>query len=130
MPKKTLYVKDADLPIWEAAEKILGEKSMSTFVVEALRAKLNNPRDGFLNILCANTGVPLRRAQFAVMFAPTDIVGGVMKPHYCSDLEALKTFLGALGLTGTAVAEIVAELGAKYSSSVRISLTEEKIALI
>ena len=73
MPKKTLYVKDADLPIWEAAEKILGEKSMSTFVVEALRAKLNNPRDGFLNILCANTGVPLRRAQFAVMFAPTDI---------------------------------------------------------
>ena len=53
-----------------------------------------------------------------------------MKPHYCSDLEALKTFLGALGLTGTAVAEIVAELGAKYSSSVRISLTEEKIALI
>lgn len=130
MPKKTLYVKETDLPIWDAAEKILGEKSMSTFVVEALREKLNNPRDGFLNILCSNPGVPLRRGQFAVMFAPIDISAGAMKPHYCSDLETLKRFLGELGLTGTAVAEIVAELGAKYSSSVRISLTEEKIALI
>ena len=41
MPKKTLYVRDADLPIWEAAEKMIGEKSMSTLVTEALREKLN-----------------------------------------------------------------------------------------
>lgn len=43
MPKKTLYVREADLPIWEAAQKTLGEKSMSTLVTEALLEKLRNP---------------------------------------------------------------------------------------
>ena len=40
MPQKTLYVRDADLPIWEAAQRQLGEKSMSTQVIEALQEKL------------------------------------------------------------------------------------------
>jgi hypothetical protein len=59
MPKRTLYVRDADLPIWEAAEKILGEKSMSMLVTEALREKLARPRDGFLHVLNSNPGTPL-----------------------------------------------------------------------
>jgi hypothetical protein len=42
MPQKTLYVRDADLPIWEAAQKHLGEKSMSTQVIEVLREKLSS----------------------------------------------------------------------------------------
>jgi hypothetical protein len=46
MPQKTLYVRDADLPIWEAAQKAMGQKSMSTFVIEALREKLST-RDGY-----------------------------------------------------------------------------------
>jgi hypothetical protein len=47
MPKKTLYIRDADLPIWEAAQKILGEKSMSTLVTEALLEKLQSPAIDF-----------------------------------------------------------------------------------
>jgi hypothetical protein len=32
MPNKTIYIKDADLPIWEKAQKELGESISSAFV--------------------------------------------------------------------------------------------------
>jgi hypothetical protein len=39
MPNKTLYVKDSDLPLWERAQKELGE-SVSSLFVECLRERL------------------------------------------------------------------------------------------
>lgn len=133
MPKKTLYVRESDLPIWDRAEKLFGEKSMSTVVTEALREKLGRPIDGFLNVLYANptVGGPggLQRIRsFAVMFAPLDKVGA-MKPHYCQGSEALKDFLRDLGLTAFAVAQMFEELQRQYSSSVRIALSPDKLKL-
>lgn len=96
---------------------------MSTVVTEALREKLGRPRDGFLNIVSFQLGT------FAVMFSPLDAAEAV-RPHSCSSLDTLKVFLGKLGVTDHAVRGIVKELGEKKSSSVRLSLTEEKIALI
>ena len=129
MAKKTLYVREADLPIWDAVEKMIGEKSMSQLVTEALREKLGRV-DGFLNVIRSSPGLPLPQSPFAVMFAPVDGPGGAMKPHYCSDLEDLKTFLANLGLTAPATDNIVAELNREYHSNIRLSLTQDKIALI
>lgn len=36
MPKKTLYVKDSDVPIWDRARAIAGDSGLSTLVIEAL----------------------------------------------------------------------------------------------
>jgi hypothetical protein len=130
MPQKTLYVRESDLPIWEAVEKMIGEKSMSMVVIEALREKLGKPVDGFLNIIRANPGIPLRNSQFAVMFTPVDSPGGAMHPHYCQNVDELKSFLAQLGLTVAATNNIMMELENEYHSNVRLSLLPDKIALI
>jgi hypothetical protein len=133
MPKKTLYIRDADLGIWEAIERVYGEKSMSELVTEALREKLGKGRDGFLHVLCSNprTGLETlpRVEQFAVMFGPTD-QDGPMQPRYCYSTESLRTLLGQLGLTDKAISNLIKELSEHNSSSVRVTLTESEIALI
>lgn len=133
MPKRTLYVRDADLPIWVAAERLYGEKSMSELVTEMLRDKVGSVRDGFLHVLYSNpkpTGGsgPRRIESFAVMFAPLD-QNGAMQPHYCYSLESLKQFLKTVGLTPRAIAQMLQELDVQYSSSVRVALPADRIAL-
>jgi hypothetical protein len=130
MPKKTVYVRDVDLPIWEAAEKIVGGRSMSMLVTEALRAKLANPIDGFLNILGSQAVKQSGLGEFAVMFAPIDGPGGAIKAHYCANLDELKAFLDQLGLTKRAIIENAEELQQRGCSAVRLSLTQDKIDLI
>lgn len=87
-------------------------------------------KDGFLSIKQSEPGVDTRLGEFAVMFAPTDFEGGAMKPHYCRTLDTMKTFLKELGLIDHAISEIVAELASTKAASLRLSLPEEKIALI
>jgi hypothetical protein len=41
MPNKTIYVKDSDLPIWDRAQKELGESVSSAFI-EYLKSRLEN----------------------------------------------------------------------------------------
>ena len=53
-----------------------------------------------------------------------------MQPRYCYSLTSLKTFLGQLGLTDKAISTMTKELNQHNSSSVRVTLTEDKIALI
>jgi hypothetical protein len=130
MPRRTLYVRDCDLPIWEAAEKTLGEKSMSTLVTEALLEKLGRPIDGFLNILGSQAVKQSGLGEFAVMFAPTNGPGGAVKPHYCANRDELKTFLDELGLTPAAITETVQELQRRGCSTSRLSLRQDKIDLI
>jgi hypothetical protein len=130
MPKKTLYIREADIPIWEAAEKMIGEKSMSTLVTEALREKLGERIDGFLNILASQAVKQTGLGEYAVMFAPLDGPGGALKAHYCSNRDDLKNFLGELGLTPRAITETIGELQQKGASAARLSLTRDKIELI
>lgn len=88
------------------------------------------PVDGFLNILRAEPGAETPLGQFAVFFAPLDLPGGAMKPHYCKDAEDLRRFLMMLGLTARAAARIVDETLAHGSSNERLSLVQGKIDLI
>lgn len=102
---------------------------MSTLFIEVLRQKVS-ARDGFLHVLNTQPESQSRLGQFVVWFAPTDIVGGAMKPHYCKGLDKLKTFLRDLGLTNRAITEVVVKTIATRSSSVRVSLPQDKIDLL
>lgn len=128
MPTKTIYIRDADLGTWEEAQRIYGEKSMSTLFVECLRERLN-ARDGLLHVLRADPATSTRLAQFAVMFGPTD-AGGPMKPHYCRGVDELERFLKKLGLTDRAIEKMAEEVGQTRSSSIRVALPQNKIDLI
>ena len=102
---------------------------MSTLVIEALQEKLGR-KDGFLNIIRSSPGIPLPNSQFAVMFAPVDGPGGAMKPRYCASIDGLKALLKLLGITDRAIAGIVDDLDKTYSANVRVTLTNDKLALI
>lgn len=43
MPNKTIYVRDEDLPVWDAAAAKAGEGNMSLYVVDALRRRQSEP---------------------------------------------------------------------------------------
>jgi hypothetical protein len=128
VPTKTIYIREADLGTWEEAQRVYGEKSMSTLFVECLKERLN-ARDGFLHVLRAEPGDSTRLAQFAVMFGPADS-GGPMKPHYCRGADELARFLKNLGLTERAIEKIGVEVAKTRSSSVRVALSQDKIDLI
>ena len=128
MPTKTIYVREADLPVWEEALRIHGEKSMSKLFVECLKKELKS-REGFLHVLRAEPGARTANAQFVVMFGPLD-ANGAMKPHYCKGIHQLKMFLGELGLAAPAVSGIAEEVVACRSSSVRVSLPQSRIDMI
>ena len=128
MPTKTIYIREADLGIWDEAQRIYGEKSMSMLFVECLNQKLQG-RDGFLHVLRAESGPSKRLGQFAIMFGPNDSPGA-MKPHYCRGIQELKKFLREIGLIDTATAEIVNGVTKTGSCSIRISLPQAKIDLI
>jgi hypothetical protein len=131
MPKKTLYIRDSDTPVWEAIEKLYGEKSMSELVTEALREKLGKGRDGFLHVLYSSPKQDQgqRAEQFAVMFGPVDSAGS-MYPRYCYGIESLKMLLDQIGITKPAIAAILKDLSTQSSTAIRVTLTEDKIALI
>jgi len=43
VPNKTIYVRDEDLPVWDAAAAAAGEGNLSLFVVDALRRRQSEP---------------------------------------------------------------------------------------
>jgi hypothetical protein len=128
MPQKTIYLSEADAALWDEIKARIGEKSMSTLFVEYLRKTLD-ARDGFLHVVRAERGGPLRQAPFAVMFAPLDAPGGFMQPHYCQGLADLTQFLQQLGLAKGASETIQSALKSQESVSERLTLTQDKIAL-
>lgn len=128
MPQKTIYLSEADAALWDEIKARIGEKSMSTLFVEYLR-KTTDARDGFLHVLLAQRGAPLKQAPFAVMFAPLETDGAFMQPHYCQGLVDLTRFLQQLGLTEKANESIKEALKSRESVSERLTLTRDKIAL-
>jgi hypothetical protein len=128
MPNKTIYVKDSDLPLWEAAQAKLGE-SMSTLFAEFLRQRIEAPVNGFVHVLRSDPD--RRRDAFAVMFAPMGPTGaaGWVKSHYVSTQTELRQFLTSLGFLAKAVAEVESELKNQGSASVSVSLPRKAIEL-
>jgi len=101
---------------------------MSTLFVEHLRKTLD-ARDGFLHVVRAEPGGPLKQAPFTVMFARLDAPGGFMQPHYCQGLADLTQFLRQLGLAKRASESIQSALKSRESVSERLTLTQDQIAL-
>jgi hypothetical protein len=130
MPSKTIYIRDADLPVWGRAQRIFGDKSMSTLFIEMLSEKLK-ARGGFLHVLSATPDTDPLVGQFAVIFNPVDQDAyGRGKPHFCRGLDELRGFLGELGLGRRAVAKLVDETLKTHSSSELVSLPQDRIDLI
>lgn len=128
MPQKTIYLSEADAVLWDEFKSSIGEKSMSRLFLEFLRKTLQT-RDGFLHVLRAEGGVPLKQALFAVMFAPLGDAGGRAQRHDCKGLADLVQFLHELGLTEKAIETIKGDLKDQASASVQWTLTQAKVAL-
>jgi hypothetical protein len=128
VPTKTIYIRDADLPVWERAQKIFGDKSMSKLFVEMLRERLG-ARGGFLHVLSTTPDRSPDGGQFAVMFNPLD-QDGRGKPHFCLGLDDLRGFLAELGLRDGAIAKLVDETLTSRASSELVSLPQDRIDLI
>jgi len=127
MPNKTIYVRDADLPLWELAQEELGE-SISALFVKFLREKLPMI-DAFVHIVHSTPSTSEGDRDFAVMFAPVGPTGsgGAMKPHYVKGKEQLVRFLGDIGFTEEAARGIESDLKKKPSVSVRMNLARRVV---
>lgn len=126
MPNKTIYVREADLPLFEAAQADLGE-SISALFAEFLRERIKM-MDTFVHVLHST---PLGSGQdqgFAVMFAPVGPTGtgAAMRPHYLPDGNQLVSFLQQVGFTHNAAARIESDLRTQSSVSVRETLPHSR----
>jgi len=135
MPKKTLYVRESDLPLWELAQAEL-RVSISALFSEFLHERTARMEqvETFVHVVhCTPLSVsppvisPPGEAggrNFAVMFAPVGPTesGGAMTPHYVEGGEQLLAFLENAGLARDAAAQIEADLRRQVSVSIRATL--------
>ena len=122
MPNKTIYIRDADIPLWELAQAELGE-SISALFVKFLREKLPmveriHSRSSFDPV------EPGRRASLRSDVCPVGPTGsgGAMKPHYVKGWDHLVRFLRDIGFTDKAAHGIESDLKEQPSVSVRMNL--------
>ena len=124
MPNKTIYIRDADIPLWELAQAELGE-SISALFVKFLREKLPMV-DAFIHVVHSTPSSLDGEPAFAVMFAPVGLrpgSGGAMKPHYVKGWDRfLVRFLRDIGFTDKAAHGIESDLKEQPSVSVRMNL--------
>ncbi len=126
MPKKTLYVRESDLPLWELAQAEFGV-SISALFSEFLHERADRMQrvESLVHVVhCTPPGSKTYDQNFAVMFAPVDASGsgGAMKPHYVQGTEQLLAFLERAGLTHDTAAQMEADLRKQPSVSVRARL--------
>jgi len=140
MPKKTLYVRESDLPLWELAqaelgvsisalfseflhERTAGMERVETFVhvVHCTPLLISHP---VISIPAISTPGEAWGRNFAVMFAPVGLAerGGAMKPHYVQGGEQLLAFLEKAGLARDAAVQMEADLRRQASVSIRATL--------
>ena len=123
----------ASTPICGCAVRVLSTVVFEGRWVRHLATQLPSEVFGIvridLHIVRAEPEAPLRQARFAVMFAPLDVPGGWMQPHYCHGLANLAQFLQELGLTEKAVENIKVVLKNQESVSERLTLAQAKIDL-
>jgi hypothetical protein len=120
MPNKTVYVRDVDLALWDAAQQKLGE-SISALFAEFLREKLKK-MDAFVHVLHSSAAHnSTSRPEFAVMIAPVQDTGngGPMKPYYARGNDHLCELLKQWGIPEETIEQIEHELKTKRSVSVR-----------
>ena len=127
MPNKTIYVREADLPLWQAAQTQFGE-SISVLFAKFLRERLPM-MDAFVHVLHSTHPNPANESEFVVMFAPIDQTGsgGAMKPHYVRGSSQLIGFLTQVGLTNNDAAQIASDLKRELSVSLRTTLTRSAV---
>jgi hypothetical protein len=115
MPNKTIYVRDADLPLWEEAQKELGD-SISALFAEFLRKRIKK-MNVFVHVLHATRSGIRGKEDFTVLFAPTGPTGtgGPMTPHYVRGYQNLNSFLVGSGLTPEAATKIGSDLKTQSS---------------
>jgi hypothetical protein len=63
MPKRTVYVRDADLPLWDRAEKASGA-NLSAFLTDALRAYLETEEFQEVEMQIESHGPVVNRVLF------------------------------------------------------------------
>ena len=117
MPNKTIYVREDDLPLWEEAQKELGE-SISALFAEFLRKRINK-MNVFVHVLHATPSGAKSKEDFTVLFAPAGPTGtgGAMRPHYVRGGKKLVEFLVESGLTQEAASKIESDLKEENSVS-------------
>jgi len=128
---KTIYIRDDDLPVWNAAQAALEKRgeSISAVFMECLKKRMEEleMRDGFLHVVKSEPGAGERLGPVVAMFGPSDIAGGAMTPHYCRNWAEMREFLLQLGITEQAATDIMKDVRAKHSASVRVALPQDKI---
>src|SRR5260370_29050072 len=140
MPKKTLYVRESDLPLWELAQAELGV-GISALFSEFLHERTARMErvETFVHVVHCTpllTSPPAISTpaisppgetggrNFAVSFAPVGAAGsvGALKPHYVQGGEQLLAFVEKAGLARDAAAQMEADLRRQASGSMRATL--------
>lgn len=116
MPNKTLYVREADIPLWNEAQDAMGV-SISALFAEFLRERLAK-MDAFVHVVRATPNSD----QFAVMIAPTESVGAPMRPAYINGFDEVSRFLQGLGVRDAEITELRRGLRAEQTASVRTAV--------
>jgi hypothetical protein len=120
MPNKTIYVKDSDIAVWEAAQTEMGE-SISSLFSQFLRERVTK-MDAFVHVLHSDPpGSQGHGDNFAVMIAPVGPTGsgGAMTPRYLKGKEQMMKFLVTIGFTEDSAARTALALRTNNSVSLR-----------
>jgi len=112
MAKKTLYIKDSDLPLWDLAQAEFGE-SVSTLFADFLRERVKT-MNAFVHVLRSAPG----SQDLVVMFNPVGPTGtgGPTRTQYVRETQ-LSDFLELSGVKRDVAARIVTELRGTQSIS-------------
>jgi len=112
MAKKTLYIKDSDLPIWDLAQAEFGE-SISTLFADFLRERVKT-MSAFVHVLRSAPG----SQDLVVMFAPVGATGsgGPGRPQYVREPQ-LANFLELSGVKREVADKIATEIRGTQSVS-------------
>jgi hypothetical protein len=124
MANKTLYVRDADLALWETAQLHLGQ-SVSALFSEFLRerVKITNV---FVHVLRSAPN----SEHLAVLFSPVEPLGsgGPASPHYIEEPK-LVSFLEKCGVTRSMANKVASNLKSSQSVSELTTITKRRSAM-
>jgi hypothetical protein len=128
MPNKTIYVKDSDLHIWDAAQKEMGE-SMSALFSQFLRERVRK-MDAFVHVIHSEPlGSSHYTHNFAVMIAPVGPTGSGrgMSPRYLNGKENLLSYLIQIGVTEDSATRTELDLRTQNSVSLRTEIYRSEL---
>ena len=131
MPNKTIYVREEDLEIWDAAQKQLGlgiSKLFAQFLREEAK-KIMKPVDTIVNVAQFAPGVGSGSTCFAVTAAPVgpNSSGGAVKLRQVGTEKELRALLTGVRLSREDIGEVLSELRKQGWASIRADLPWESL---